>query len=205
MLDEILSVKFEAPRQNGAVALESCVSRRRSVRAFKDQALAPSDLGQLLWAAQGLTGDEAKRAAPSAGALYPLALQVAVKKVSGLAPGVYRYRPRRHELLLGRAGERHERIVLAASGQDWIATAPAIICIAAVFERTTEKYGNRGRRYVEMEAGHAAQNLMLQAVALGLATTMVGAFSDEEVKRIFDLDPDETPLCIIPVGVAEIG
>jgi len=202
MLDETLSVKFEAPRKDGAVALESCIWRRRSVRSFKDQALALSDLGQLLWAAQGLTGEEGKRAAPSAGELYPLGLQVAVKKVNGLAPGVYRYRAKRHELLLGRAGERHEQIVLAASDQDWIATAPAIICIAAQFERTTERYGRRGRRYVEMEAGHAAQSLMLQAVALGLATTIVGAFSDEDVKRIFDLDADETPLCMIPVGAA---
>jgi SagB-type dehydrogenase family enzyme len=105
-------------------------------------------------------------------------------------------------LLFVERGGRREELVLAAGGQDWIATAPAVVCIASVFDRTTEKYGNRGRGYVYMEAGHAAQSLMLEAVALGLATTMVGAFDDGEVARILHLDEDETPLCLIPVGMA---
>jgi SagB-type dehydrogenase family enzyme len=88
----------------------------------------------------------------------------------------------------------------ALTSQDWISAAPAIICVAAVFARTTVKYGNRGRGYVYMEAGHAAESLMLQAVALGLATTMVGAFSDHEVSRLLRLGADETPLCLIRVG-----
>ncbi len=88
----------------------------------------------------------------------------------------------------------------AACGQEWIAAAPAIICIAAVLERTTVKYGNRGRGYVYMEAGHAAESLMLQAVAVSLATAMVGAFSDGEVKRVLHLARNETPLCLIPIG-----
>ena len=108
--------------------------------------------------------------------------------------------PAHHELLLIAAGHQREKLVDAARGQEWIATAPAVICIAAVFERTTAKYGNRGRGYVYMEAGHAAESLMLQAVALGLATTMVGAFGDDEVKHLLHLAPNETPLCLLPVG-----
>lgn len=113
---------------------------------------------------------------------------------------MYRYNPPHHEVLLVAPGHQHEKLGGAATDQEWIAAAPAAICIAAVFERTTVKYGSRGRGYVYMEAGHAAESLMLQAVALGLATTMVGAFYNNEVKHLFNLTPNETPLCLLPVG-----
>jgi SagB-type dehydrogenase family enzyme len=200
VLEKTQRVKLTQPRRDGPVALERCVEQRRSVRGFREQALAEHELGQLLWAAQGLTGGDAGRAAPSAGALYPLELSVAVARGGSLAAGIYRYLPERHELLPIAPAIRRAELVDAARGQDWIATAPAVICVAAVFERTTVKYGDRGRGYVDMEAGHAAQGLMLQAVALGLATTMVGAFSDGAVSELFHLGPDERPLCLIPVG-----
>lgn len=200
MLEKPTKVRLTAPRQNGGVALEQCISRRRSVRSFRDQALTERDLGQLLWAAQGLTSTDGNRAAPSAGALYPLELYAVCGNVSALAAGVYRYLAERHELLLVAPGHQREKLAVAAFGQEWIATAPAIVCFAAAFARTTIKYGDRGRRYVYMEAGHAAQNMMLTAVALGLATTMVGAFSDDEVEHLLHLAPDETPLCLIPIG-----
>jgi SagB-type dehydrogenase family enzyme len=201
VLDKTARVTFAEPQPGGGVALERCIRQRRSVRSFDDRVLNQGQLGQLLWAAQGVTGADAKRAVPSAGALYPLELYVAAGKVASLAPGVYRYLPGRHELHLVAPGHQREKLIDAARGQDWIAMAPVVICIAAVFERTTVKYGNRGRGYVYMEAGHAAESLMLQAVALGLATTMVGAFSDDEVKRLLHLGSDEIPLCLIPVGI----
>jgi SagB-type dehydrogenase family enzyme len=170
------------------------------MRGFTNEALPKDELGQLLWAAQGITAPDGRRAAPSAGALYPLELSAACGNVRALARGVYRYRPDRHELSLVAAGCRHEELVHAAHHQEWIATAAAAICIAAVFARTTLKYDDRGIGYVYMEAGHAAENLMLQAVALGLATTMVGSFDDEAVKDFFRLAADETPLCLLPVG-----
>jgi SagB-type dehydrogenase family enzyme len=188
------------PRQDGDTAVERCIWRRRSVRGFRDRALAPEQLGQALWAAQGVTSADARRAVPSAGALYPLELYVAVWKIISLAPGIYRYRPEGHQLLPVISDHRRETLVDTAHGQEWIATAPAIVCIAAVFERTTMKYGSRGRGYVYMEAGHAAESLILQAVALDLAATVVGAFSDDGVARLLRLKPDETPLCLIPVG-----
>lgn len=197
---ECKRVKFTQPHQDSSVSLERCVQRRRSVRGFRDQALAGSELGQLLWAAQGVTSADAKRAVPSAGALYPLDLYVDVGKVRDLAAGVYRYLSGRHELLVIAPGDQREKLVDATRGQEWIATAPAIICIVARFERTIAKYGARGRGYVYLEAGLAAESLMLQAVALGLATTVVGAFSDDKVSRLFRLGEDETPLCLIPVG-----
>ncbi len=200
VLDKTPRVKLTQPRRDGPVALERCVEQRRSVRGFRDQALAEDELGQLLWAAQGVTGGDAGRAVPSAGALYPLELSIVLARGESLAAGVYRYLPERHELVPVAPGYRREKLVDAVRGQDWIATAPAVICIAAIFERTTVKYGDRGRGYVYMEAGHAAESLMLQAVALGLATTMVGAFSDGAVSELFHLGAGERPLCLIPVG-----
>jgi SagB-type dehydrogenase family enzyme len=197
---ETLQVNFSKPRRNSGMAVERCIQQRRSTRAFRDRALAEGELGQLLWAAQGTTAADGKRAVPSAGALYPLELYAGCGNVGSLAGGIYRYSPDRHELRLAAAGHHREKLVDAAYGQDWIATAPVVICIAAAFGRTTIKYGNRGRGYVYMEAGHAAESLMLQAVALGLATTMVGAFDDDAVAHLFHLASDETPLCLLPVG-----
>jgi SagB-type dehydrogenase family enzyme len=121
------------------------------------------------------------------------------------AASAIHYVPDRHELREVASGHQREKLVGAARGQEWIATAAAVVCVAADFERTTGKYGLRGRGYVYMEAGLAAESLMLQATALGLATTMVGAFDDEEVKRLLRLSARETPLCLIAVGAPESG
>jgi SagB-type dehydrogenase family enzyme len=193
-------VRLAVPSRNGGVTLERCIGRRRSVRSFRDEALSEHDLGQLLWAAQGVTSSDGMRTVPSAGALYPLELYAMCGNVDALAAGVYRYAAECHELVLVAPGRQREKLAAAAYGQEWIATAPVVICIAAVFARTTLKYGDRGRGYVYIEAGHAAENLMLTAVARGLGTTMVGAFSDDEVKHLVRLTANETPLCLIPVG-----
>jgi SagB-type dehydrogenase family enzyme len=200
MGDEIQGVKLASPRQDGGLSLERCIAWRRSTRGFRDQALNEEDLGQLLWAAQGVTAPDGGRAVPSAGALYPLELHVGAQDVASLTAGIYHYAVGRHELRLKTPGFDREALVAATFGQDWIATAPACFCIAAVFERTAVEYGDRGHRYVYLEAGHAAESLILQAVALGLATTMVGAFSDDDVARFFCLKPDERPFCLVPVG-----
>lgn len=189
------------PVQADSTSLQSCIRQRRSVRNFGDRTLTTDNLSRLLWAAQGITGAEGRRTAPSAGALYPLELYAAIGRVTGVAPGVYRYLPISNEMALIAPGFHREKLVEAARGQDWIAAAAAVVGIAAVFARTTVKYGARGRGYVYMEAGHAAQNLMLQAVELGLGTTMVGAFDDTAVARVLHLSADETLLCLLPVGV----
>jgi SagB-type dehydrogenase family enzyme len=188
VLNRTTKIKFIAPRQTGRVSVEQCISQRRSVRGFRGQTLTEEKLSQLLWAAQGVTTADGKRAVSSAGALYPLQLYTACSKVSGMTGGVYRYDPGHHELLLVSPGRQCEKLFDAARGQEWIASAPAVICIAADFERTTSKYGARGRGYVYMEAGQSAESLMLQAVALGLASTIVGAFGDEEVKHLWALN-----------------
>ena len=173
---------------------------RRSIREFAPGALALAEVGQLLWAAQGITDSVGLRTAPSAGALYPLEVYLAAGEVSALTPGRYRYEPNLH--MLAKTGDLDCRIELAnaALGEAWIAAAAAILVLAAVYRRTTDKYGARGERYVHIEIGHAAQNIYLQALALGLGTTEVGAFDDRAVKAVLGLPGDQTPLAIMPIG-----
>lgn len=201
MLEKAQRIRFQQPHEDGGASLRSCLRQRRSVRSFRDRNLNADDLGRLLWAAQGITGTGGLRSVPSAGALYPLELYAVAGRVTGVAAGVYRYLAPSNEIALITPGFQREELTEAARGQDWIATAAAVMCIAAVFSRTTAKYGARGRRYVYLEAGHAAQNLMLQAVELDLGTTMVGAFDDEAVARLLHLSPEETPLGLLPVGI----
>ncbi len=173
---------------------------RRSVREFATEALELWQISQLAWAAQGITGPDLHRTAPSAGALYPLELYVAVGNVNGLPPGLYRYDLKGHELDLWVQGDKRRELFEAALGQSSILQAAAVFAVSALYKRTTAKYGDRGIRYVHMEAGHAAQNLLLQAAALGLGSVLVGAFSDERVRQVLMLNQTETPLYLIPVG-----
>jgi len=188
-------IKLPVPRKRGDVSLEETILRRRSKREFKAGFLSKEQISQLLWAAQGITDSSGFfRAAPSAGALYPLEIYIAFSE------GVYHYRPAGH--ILERVSTEDVRLALceAALGQEFIASAPLDIIITAIYERTTGKYGERGIRYVHMEAGHAAQNILLQAVALGLGSVPIGAFSDKDVSMALTLPAECIPLYIIPVG-----
>jgi SagB-type dehydrogenase family enzyme len=174
--------------------LEETLAARRSVRSYSDVSLTWQEIGQLLWAAQGTTRDWGARTAPSAGALYPLETYVVT------AEGLYHYRPRGHQVAATPQLGLRQALWQAALKQDWIRQAPAVFVIAAVYARTTVKYGDRAARYVHLEAGHAAQNLLLQAVALGLGGVVVGAFYDDKVRAAINLPQDQEPLYLIPVG-----
>lgn len=197
----MMVVKLPDPVLTGTISVEATLAARRSVRSFSGAALTLGQVSQLLWAAQGLTDkSDGGRTAPSAGALYPLEILLAAGKVEGLEPGIYRYRPAEHCVVRLAAGDCRGALAAAASGQDWMATAPATVCVSAVFERTTRKYGQRGNQYVHMEVGHAAQNVYLQAQSVGLATCMIGAFNDTEVQRVLGLPDPEKPLALLPFG-----
>jgi SagB-type dehydrogenase family enzyme len=182
------------PREQGPLSLEQAIARRRSVRSFTDQGLMSVELSQLLWAAQGITDPRGFRAAPSAGALYPLELYVVSTN------GFYHYQPHGHQLELLREEDLRLAVWKVGLEQNALRDAPAVFLIAAVFQRTANKYGARTERYVYMEAGHAAQNLLLQAVALGLAAVPIGAFYDDELQVALSLPTDHEPLYLIPVG-----
>ncbi|WP_253738999.1 SagB/ThcOx family dehydrogenase [Halohasta salina] len=198
------TVSLPAPRDQSNVSVEDAIDSRRSRRTYSDRPLDRSELGQVLWAAQGVTDQvDDHRAAPSAGALYPLELYVVIGSpgVEGLDPGVYRYRPEGHELGQGRTGDLQAELRAATLDQEFVDDAPADIVICGVDERTTGKYGDRGRqRFVPMEAGHAGENLYLQAEALGLATVSVGAFDDDRVREVLEAPSTQRPLYVFPVG-----
>lgn len=193
-------VRLPAPRTSGGVAVEHALEARRSLREYAREGLFLSALAQLLWAAQGVTSHDGRRTAPSAGALYPLEVYVVAGSVADLPAGVYRYVPADHCLVRVASGDRRRALAAAALEQDWLASAPVSLLIAAVLERLTRRYRTRAEQYVHFEAGCAAQNVALQAEALGLGTVVVGAFDDAEVGRVAALSAGERPLAILPVG-----
>lgn len=197
----IRTIKLPPPIAKGKISLEEAIKKRRSERDFQDRALTLRQVSQILWAAQGVTEERGfKRAAPSAGALYPLELYLVVKKVEELEAGVYHYHPANHTLDLILRGNYQIPLAEACLGQMFIAGAPVSVVIAAEYERTTAKYGKRGLRYVHIEVGHVGENICLQVVALGLATVTIGAFWDEEVSRLLSLPKNYKPLYVLPVG-----
>ncbi|MFH0957949.1 MAG: SagB/ThcOx family dehydrogenase [Pseudomonadota bacterium] len=193
-------VSLPPPRLESSFSLEKALWERRSVRIFGRKPLILVEVGQLLWAAQGFTDRRGYRAAPSAGALFPLEVYMVVGEVEGLAAGVYKYLPAKHQLRKIEDGDQRPSISAAALGQGCIRNNAALLVFSAVFARTTSKYHERGVRYVFMEVGHAAQNVALQAVVLGLGTVMVGAFDAQAVGRILSVPAEEEVLYLIPVG-----
>ena len=193
-------IKLPEPKYDSHVSVEQTLQQRRSIRNYSDEPLTLAEISQLVWAAQGITSPEGQRTAPSAGALYPLELYLVVGNVNDLEPGIYKYKPEGHELLMILAGDKRDKLAAAALSQSFIKDGAVVMVLVAQYNRTTGKYGERGIRYVHMEAGHAAQNIYLQATALNLGTVVVGAFIDDEVKKIMQLPQEESPLYIMPVG-----
>jgi SagB-type dehydrogenase family enzyme len=193
-------VVLPAPDFEGQIALGKALSARRSLREFKAGAVSLAEVSQLLWAAQGVTSDKGHRTTPSAGALYPLELYLLAGNVEGLEQGVYHYQPKEHAILRIAKDDLRLELAKAAISQDWMAHAPLILVITAIYERTNAKYGDRTIRYVNMEVGAASQNVALQGEALGLGTVMVGAFYEMKVQSLLELPEDMIPLCLLPVG-----
>jgi SagB-type dehydrogenase family enzyme len=194
------SITLPRARAEGPMPVERAIRERRSVRAFTADSLSLEEAATLLWAAQGVTHQEGLRAAPSAGGLYPLEVYLVALRVRGLAAGIYRYVPADHALTELAAEDVGDALCEASWSQDWMRTGAAILAVAAVYERTAGKYGARAERYVHMEVGGVAENVYLQATALGLGTTFVGAFDDAQVKKVLRLPAAEAPLCLLPVG-----
>lgn len=194
------AIRLPEPRFESDVPVETALRDRRSVRVYAEVPLTLADIGQVLWAAQGVTDERGYRTTPSAGALYPLEVYVVAGDVTDLAPGVYHYHPEEHLLTRINGTDRRIDLEAAAIDQAFVGDAPATLVIAAIPERMTAKYGDRGIRYVDMEAGHAAENIYLQATASSLGTVAIGAFDDDRVREILMLPANTTPLYLMPVG-----
>lgn len=194
-------IRLPEARYEGDMSLETTLKMRRSIREYADEGISTADVAQLLWAAQGISDPaQGGRTAPSAGALYPLELYLVAARVTGLGPAVYRYNPRRHSLVRVLGGDKRSEIARAALRQECLEMAPAVLVITAVRSRTAVKYGERAERFVHIEVGHAVENVYLQAVSLGLGTVMVGAFEDDEIKKVLRLPEGEEPMALMPVG-----
>jgi SagB-type dehydrogenase family enzyme len=204
-----LTYILPSPRIEGIISVEEALSNRRSHRSYLKDAIFAEDISQILWAAYGITMPltgypqtrGGLRTAPSAGALYPLELYVLIGNVKDIEPGVYKYIPLSHKIIRVIDKDVKKELSTAALNQEMISIAPACLFYSAVFIRSTEKYGDRGReRYVCMDLGHSAQNVYLQAEALHLGTCAIGAFIDDEVRKVMQLPAEEEPLYIMPIG-----
>jgi len=206
-------IKLPSPQLKGKVSLEETILRRRAVRRYRREPLDLSQLSQILWSAQGITGTREFRAAPSAGATYPLEIFVFVGKqgviaseakqaLEELQAGIYHYEADSHSLSLHKPADLRPDLARATLDQEFIIDAPVDIVICALYHRTSYRYGRRGERYVHIEVGHVGENIHLQAVALGLATVEVGAFHDEEVRKVLGVEEQIKPLYIMPLGKA---
>jgi SagB-type dehydrogenase family enzyme len=196
-----VNIKLPEPKLTGNTPLEETILKRRSVRDFLKKPLSLEDVSQLLWSAQGITDKQkGRRTAPSAGALYPLEIYIAAGNISGLEQGIYKYKPTANELIKIAEGDYRKDLSKYSAQPKAIQTAPLTIVFSAVYERTSVKYGSRAERYVHIETGHASQNVCLQVISLGLSTVTIGAFQDEQVKKTMQMQENEEPLYIMPVG-----
>jgi len=196
-------IVLPTPETTGNISVEDAINKRKSISTYQNKSLTLKDISQLLWAAQGITDKEKNiRTVPSAGATYPLEIYIltGTNGVNGLESGLYHYNPLKNQLEYIMKGDLRVNLSSTAYGQGGIANAPAIIIITGVYSRTQNRYGDRGIQFVHMEAGHAGQNLYLQAQALDLGMVLIGGFSNKDAQKILKLPADQEVLYLIPVG-----
>jgi len=188
------------PRTDSDVSIEETLLKRRSIRSYTGEALTLEEVSQLLWAAQGITNSKGFRTAPSAAASYTLETYLVVGDVDNLAEGVYRYKPAGHKLTKIHDGDYRPQLTMASAGRYFVEGGTIYILFTGIYRRVGTTAGGEGAKYVHMEVGHAAQNVYLQAVALGLATVVNGGIDGDSIRRILALSVNEEPLYFMPVG-----
>jgi SagB-type dehydrogenase family enzyme len=196
-------MSLPAPNLVGGMSVEEAIAKRRSVREYASNPITLVQLSQLLWAAQGVTDARNRhRASPSAGALYPLELYVVVRErgVVDLPAGIYHYSPEDGRITIVKDGDKSGELRAAALDQEAVGLAAITLVTTAVVQRMRPKYGERGLQYVYQESGHAAENVFLQAVSLGLGAVVIGAFNEVEVRSVIGARPEERPVYIQSVG-----
>ncbi len=187
---DTMTIKLPKPEYQG-IPLEEAIGKRRSVRNYSRKPITMFQLSQLVFSAQGTTGKmygQPLRTTPSAGALYPFEIYVITNNVDTLDQGIYHYGVLNHTLELVESGDFRKEITSAGLKQEMLGDSDVVFVLSAVFDRTRHKYGERGFRYVYIEAGHISQNIYLQAVSLGLGSVSVGAFLDNEVNQLISVD-----------------
>ncbi|MGL5741445.1 MAG: SagB/ThcOx family dehydrogenase [Legionella sp.] len=195
-----VKIKLPTPVYGGSTSIEKALKQCRSVRQYKDEAMTLQQVSQLLWAAQGNTSPKVFRTAPSAGGLYPLEVYLVSGNVRDLPAGIYHYLPAENALTLIVEGDKRAALTSAALNQNSIKHAPMNIVMTGIYGRTVKRYGNGGTQFVHMEIGHAAQNVCLEAVSLGLGTVTIGALDATAYRAILALPSEEISFYIMPVG-----
>ncbi len=195
---EPATISLPSPKETGGLSVESALAARRSIRAYTKQPLSVAEVGQLLWAAQGVTSPDGKRTAPSAMHRYPLEIAVVAQHVEGLPNGAYRYVPATHSLEVLTSTKTGTQLLAGATSQGQVHSAPAVFVIAAVYERMGS--GVKNRTWTDYEAGLASENLMLEAVALGLGSVVTGGIDTGAVKEAVRFTGSEQVIVVIPVG-----
>ena len=199
---------IEGIPQNGRT-FDEVVSSRRSLRDFADLDLDLDDLSKILHQSYGITGEvpanrgfrQDLRSAPSAGALYPAEIYIAIRKVSGVEPGIYHYNVPNHELELMIPGDPTEQIYEVCVKQEYVLQSSIVVLISGVLERTKLKYGERGYRYALLDIGHLGQNLYLSCTSLDLAVMTTCGFFDDEANKLLRIDGvDETAMYVAFIG-----
>lgn len=191
-------IPLPSPATTAGMPLRQALATRRSQRTFGEEALTLNQVGQLLWAGQGVTSPEGHRTSPSAGALFPFEVYLVAERVRGLAPGLYHYRVGEHHLALVRPGHFAERLQAIAVGQAWVGEGAASFVLVGVVPRTAQKYRGRAERFVAMESGAIAQSMLLQATDLGLGAVLVGGFEEAALQKL--IGSDAYPLAVVTVG-----
>jgi len=190
-----------APELKSSFSVEEALQNRRSIRRFKDEQLDLKTVSQILWSAQGITLPErGYRTAPSAGAAFPLETYIAVNNIEGLQPGLYQFIPDSNTLGEVFVSDIRNDLSNSAMRQTSVRDGAFVVVLAAVYERITGRYGERGIKYTHMEVGHVGQNIHLQAESLGLGTVVIGAFNDDQVQDLLRLPEDVVPLYLMPIG-----
>ncbi len=183
--------ELEKADTQGGKPLYSLLQERRSERSYKSTTISGSKLSQILWAAQGITlatEYHQFRATPSAGGLFPIETYCVINNVKDFKPGVYHYQVPYHSLVLLKEGNYGVELAQAALSQKMLRDSAFNLVWSAMIERSKWKYEQRAYRYIYLDAGHTAQNAALAAVSCGLGSCQVGAFFDEEVNDIIDVD-----------------
>jgi SagB-type dehydrogenase family enzyme len=191
-------ILLPSPKKTGSTSVETALAARRSVRAYTKESLTMAELGQLLWAAQGVTSSDGKRTAPSAMHRYPLEIGVVAQHVEGLANGAYRYVPAKHSLETLASPKPGAQMLASATSQAQVHSAPAVFVIAAVYERMGS--GAKNHTWTDYEAGLASENLLLEAVALELGAVVTGGIDAAAVKEAMRFTGGEQVIVVIPVG-----
>lgn len=192
-------MEYKLPVPDKSTPLFQLLLKRKSIRRFRKEPLKLEDVSKILWATYGLV-NKRRRVVPSAGATYPIEVFILAKDVEGLKPGIYRYIEQEHSLVVVKEGDYSRDLARACLDQSWVEQAPVNVIVVARYRKTTDWYGERGLRYIYMEAGHIGQNIYLAAAEGGLGTVAIGAFYDDEVAELLGLGKEYLVLYVFPLG-----